>query len=236
SDQGGPVASDFIKINDVTTRVSEATPGRDAAKGTFVSACGRNEENHRNSDNFIVAPGVTNGAHHVHDYVGNRSTDGFSTNDSLAAAGTTCEGGDQSTYFWPVLRYKAKAGPDANAPGGGQDGNIGTILRPESVRLQFRGNAKSKVRAMPKFLRVITGDAKAGTNGVANAKAGWTCSGFEDRTTTKYPICPPYSRVERILDFASCWDGKNTDSANHRSHIVFPKNDGSCWKDTVAVP
>src|SRR5262249_55185413 len=130
SDQGGPVASDFIKINDVTTRVSEATPGRDAAKGTFVSACGRNEENHRNSDNFIVAPGVTNGAHHVHDYVGNRSTDGFSTNDSLAAAGTTCEGGDQSTYFWPVLRYKAKAGPDASAPGGGQDGNIGTILRP----------------------------------------------------------------------------------------------------------
>ena len=89
---------------------------------------------------------------------------------------------------------------------------------------------------MPRFLRVITGDAKALTNGPANAKAAWTCTGFENRTTTKYPICPRGSKVERILDFASCWDGKNTDSANHRAHIVFPKADGSCWNKTVAVP
>jgi Domain of unknown function (DUF1996) len=234
--EGGPLASDFINITKVTARVREATPDRDGSRGTFLSACGRNEDNHRNPDNFIVAPGVSNGAHHVHDYVGNRSTDGFSTNDSLAAAGTTCRGGDQSAYFWPVLRYRSNAGSDANAPGGGQDGNVGIILRPESVRLQFRGNAKAKVRAMPKFLRIITGDAKAGTNGVANAKAAWTCTGFEDRTTVKYPICPQGSKVERILDFASCWDGKNTDSTNHRSHVVFPRNDGSCWDKTVPVP
>jgi hypothetical protein len=201
-----------------------------------VSACGRNDNNHHNPDNFIVAPGVSNGAHHVHDYVGNLSTDGFSTDQSLAAAGTTCKGNDKSAYFWPVLRTRGKTGADVHEPGGSPDGNIGTILRPASVTLEFRGNAKSKVRAMPKFLRVITGDAKAGTNGLTNARAAWTCTGFEDRTTTKYPICPQGSRVERILDFASCWDGKNTDSTNHRSHIVFPKNDGSCWQKTVAVP
>jgi hypothetical protein len=232
----GPLASDFVNIAQVTTKARDAKPGRDASTGTFISDCGRNDDDHRNPDNFIVAPGVSNGAHHVHDYVGNKSTDGFSTDKSLAAAGTTCKGGDRSAYFWPVLRYRAKSGSDANAPGGGEDGNVGTLLRPASVRLEFRGNAKSKVRAMPAFLRVITGDAKAGTNGLANARAAWTCTGFEDRTTTKYPICPQGSRTVRILDFPSCWDGKNTDSANHRSHIVFPRNDGSCWQKTVAVP
>jgi hypothetical protein len=235
-DQGGPFASDFVSITKVTTKVREVTPGGNASKGTFVSECGRNQNNHRNSDNFIVAPGVSNGAHHVHDYVGNLSTDGFSTDSSLAAAGTTCKGNDKSAYYWPVLRVRGKAGPDANSPGGGQDGNLGTILRPASVQLEFRGNAKNKVRAMPKFMRMITGDAKAGTNGLTNAKASWTCSGFEGRTTTKYPICPQGSQVIRVLDFPSCWDGRNTDSANHRSHVVFPKNDGSCWQETVPVP
>lgn len=235
-EETGPSATDFIKIEKVTNRVRDPKSGRGASTGTFVSLCGRNEDDHRNSDNFIVAPGVSNGAHHVHDYVGNKSTDGFSTNESLAAAGTTCAGGDQSAYFWPVLRYRTKSSPDTNQPGGGPDGNIGTILRPDSVQLQFRGNADGKVHAMPKFLRVITGDAKALTNGVTNARAAWTCTGFEDRTTVKYPICPAGSKVERILDFASCWDGKNTDSANHRSHVVFPKRDGSCWPETEAIP
>jgi hypothetical protein len=235
-EETGPAATDFIKIEKVTNRVRDPKPGRGASTGTFVSLCGRNENNHRNSDNYIVAPGVSNGAHHVHDYVGNTSTDGFSTNESLAAAGTTCAGDDRSAYFWPVLRYRSKSAPDANAPGGGPDGNIGTILRPESVQLQFRGNADGKVHAMPMFLRIITGDAKALTNGVTNARAAWTCTGFEDRATVKYPICPAGSKVERILDFASCWDGKDTDSTNHRSHVVFPKSDGSCWQETEAIP
>jgi hypothetical protein len=235
-EETGPVATDFIKIEKVTNRVHDPKPGRGASTGTFVSLCGRNENNHRNSDNYIVAPGVSNGAHHVHDYVGNTSTDGFSTNESLAAAGTTCAGNDRSPYFWPVLRYRSKSAPDANAPGGGQDGNTGTILRPDSVQLQFRGNADTKVHAMPKFLRIITGDAKALTNGVTNARAAWTCTGFEDRATVKYPICPAGSKVERTLDFPSCWDGKNTDSTNHRSHVVFPKSDGSCWQETEAIP
>jgi hypothetical protein len=175
-DQGGPVASDYVNIADVTTRVKDTKPGRNASLGTFRSACGRNTNNHRNSDNFIVAPGVSNAAHQVNDYVGNLSTDGFSTQDSLRAAGTTCEGNDRSAYFWPVLRSRPEVAPDAGAPGGtsaggtapggtapgrvgGVDGNTGTILRPDTVRLEFRGNAKSTVRAMPAFLRMITGDA-----------------------------------------------------------------------------
>jgi hypothetical protein len=235
-DQGGPSRSDFVNIGSVRPNVKDVPREADASTGTFVSRCGTNGNNHRNPDNFIVAPGVTNGAQHMHDYVGNLSTDGKSTDDSLAAAGTTCERNDKSTYFWPVLRDTRGEDADKNAAGGGKDDNLGRILGLSSVKLEFRGNPTGKVVAMPKFLRVITGDAKALTNGNANVRAQWTCSGFTGRVTTKYPLCPSGSQVKRILDFPSCWDGKNTDSANHRTHIVFPDARGRCPSGTKAVP
>jgi hypothetical protein len=237
-DMGGPKASDFVDIRRVAPNVALPAPGRNASTGTFRVSCGVNDEGRHNSDNVIVAPGVVNGAHHVHDYVGNDSTSGASTDESLSAAGTTCDGGDLSTYYWPVLRQRGTVGPDADADGGGRDGNVGQILTASSAEIVYRGNPRSKVTAMPRFLRIITGDAKAFTNGPANANAKWSCTGFGNRTTTKYPLCPRGSKVLRIADFQSCWDGKNTDSANHRSHIVFqlPDNSGRCPKNTVAVP
>lgn len=232
-----PSRADFVNIRDVARRAADPRPGRNASTGTFTARCGNNENAHHNPDNHIVAPGVRNGAQHVHDYVGNLTTDGNSTDASLQRGGTTCANNDKSAYFWPVLRIRnGQAGSDANAPGGGLDGNIGQILEPSRVNLQFRGNPIAKVRAMPQFLRTVTGDAKSVTNGDANVKAAWTCSGFTNRTTTKYPLCPRGSQVLRVLDFPSCWDGKNTDSANHRTHIVFPQSNGACASGFQAVP
>ncbi len=237
--KGGPFAKDFVDIRQVRPNAQNIRPGRNASTGRFISRCGNNEEGHANPDNFIVAPGVSNGAQHMHDYVGNLSTDGFSTNESLIAAGTTCaRKDDKSAYFWPVLRIQdGKDAPDVKKPGGGLDKNIGQILPPSKVTLEFRGSPTSKVRAMPAFIRVLTGNAKAATNNGLNARAQWTCSGFTDRiSTTKYAKCPKGSQVVRISDFPSCWDGKNTDSANHRTHILFPDAKGACPAGTKAVP
>ncbi|ETK33645.1 hypothetical protein MPTA5024_23700 [Microbispora sp. ATCC PTA-5024] len=357
----GPTLEDFVDIR----QVPPGNTGVRAGRGSFTARCGRNENGHRNSDNFIVAPGVSNGAHHTHDYVGNLTTNGFSTDESLAAGGTTCRFGDKSAYFWPVLRSRAglggqasaspsarpspspstgqgrngqngqsRRGQDQNAqngqtqngqaqdgqtqngqaqngqgqnadnaqdaqdqaagqdqgtgqdqqntqdqnaqnaqgqnaqdqadqsqasqgqasrgsaqqgagdegaahadePGGAGDGNVGTILQARSVTLQFRGNPAARVVAMPRFLRLITGDAKAATNGGANARAQWSCSSFTNRFTAKYPLCPRGSQVLRVLDFPSCWDGQNTDSANHRTHVVFPGANGACPAGTKAIP
>ncbi|MEV4107610.1 DUF1996 domain-containing protein [Nonomuraea sp. NPDC049695] len=228
----GPFVQDFVDIRQVQPRQLDARIGRNGSRGSFVSQCGTNRNGHNNPDNFIVAPGVSNGAHHLHDYVGNLSTNGFSTDESLAAAGTTCQFGDKSTYFWPVLRDRKV---DVNTEDA--DGNVGQVLRARSVTLQFRGNAASRVVAMPRFLRLITGDAKAATNGGANARAAWTCTGFQNRISPdKYPLCPRGSQVVRILDFPSCWDGQNTDSANHRTHVVFPGQGGACPQGTRAIP
>ncbi|MEU7041640.1 DUF1996 domain-containing protein [Streptomyces varsoviensis] len=231
----GPAASDFVDIRGVRPNARTPRgqrPAPSGSTGSFTSRCGRNEEGHRNPDNFIVTPGVRNGAHHLHDYVGNRSTDAFSTDASLSAAGTTCDRGDKSTYFWPVLRDLTRDSAT------GEEGNVGRVLTPTSVSLTFRGSPAAKVTAMPKALRSITGDAKAFTNGTANARAQWTCTGFTDRVLTdKYPLCPRGSQVVRQLDFPSCWDGRNTDSADHRAHLAFPdRATGRCQNGLKAVP
>lgn len=234
---GGPFEDDFVAIEDVSPNVDQPDAGGDASTGTFTSVCGTNAERHQNSDNYMQAPDKVNAAQHVHDYVGNLSTDAFSNDDNLPNAGTTCAQGDESAYFWPVLRDTDQRGEDEDEDGGGLDGNFGEILQPTAVDLEFRGNPAGPVQEMPQFLRLIVGDAKAATNGdEADVQSQWTCTGFEDRTTTQYPLCPQGSNLMRVLDFPSCWDGENLDSEDHKSHIVFPDEDGSCDDDTVAVP
>ncbi|MFD7506088.1 DUF1996 domain-containing protein [Streptomyces sp. NPDC059850] len=234
----GPQKSDFVDIKKVRPNVKNPRKQAGASKGTFSSRCGRNENKKFNSDNVIVAPGVSNGAHHMHDYVGNQKNDAFATDQILATATTSCTNGDRSTHYWPVLRLQnGKNEKDVNAPGGGTEGNIGTILQPTSVQLTFRGSAVGKVAAMPKFLRIITGDAKAFTNGTANANASWSCTGFENRQLKdKYPLCPKGSNVVRTFKFQSCWDGRNADSANHRTHVAFAGANGACGKGFKAIP
>ncbi|MGW5746978.1 DUF1996 domain-containing protein [Amycolatopsis sp. NPDC003861] len=354
---GQGAADQYVDITTVQPNVKAPDRRRGASTGTFTVNCGKNENKHFNPDNFIAQPGVRNGAQHLHDYVGNLSTNADSTNESLLAAGTTCRNGDKSAYFWPVIRINrdeddepknsppssrgprpqkdgkkvadcpdvaaelpdvpeqaepavdkalgalddqvneanqqlADAGSSADAVmgslrdrraesirqlsgaigqegrqrglerlagckvGNGNDkafggqqstlqgadqnnqlpGNQGEIQRPEVAKLTFEGSPVGKVQAMPKFLRVLYGDAKVTTNGPKNARASWTCTGFEDRLIDKYPICPSGSKVERIHEFASCWDGKNIDSTNHRDHIVYPDAAGKCPSGFRAVP
>ncbi|MGP4001966.1 DUF1996 domain-containing protein [Streptomyces sp. 8N706] len=237
---GGPSPDDFVNIEDVQPNVNDAQDQGGGSTGTFSSDCGVNENGKFNSDNVIVAPGVSNGAQHMHDYVGNQANDAFASDDDLANGETTCQNQeDQSTYFWPVLRIQnGQDEQDANAPGGGQDDNIGEIQTPAQVTNEFVGNPQGDVVEMPRFLRIITGDAKAFTNGDANANASWSCTGFEDKVQLKdkYPLCPEGEQVVRTFKFQSCWDGQNIDSANHRTHVDFANEDGSCDNGFQAIP
>ncbi|AEK41075.1 hypothetical protein RAM_12925 [Amycolatopsis mediterranei S699] len=349
----------FIDINKVPAGNNvNAALKKKGAQGSFTVNCGTDADGgHQNPDNFIAQPGIKNGAQHLHDYVGNLTTNADSSLKSLLAGGTTCKNGDKSAYFWPVIRVdrgdkeaaqqknqkaqqqqKGKTGDvqqdktaqdaqDAQEQrnsqgqgGGGRSGksaqqqgdqnqngqqqqrqrnqdqqqnqqdqnkqgqnknqnqnnqdkanqdkanqdkanqnqagqaqqaadlggiqgankevgdNDGTIIEPESATLKFIGGGADNVVAMPLGLKILYGDAKQSTNGPANARPSWTCTGFEDRLTDLYPICPAGSKVERIHAFPNCWDGKNTDSANHRTHIVFANQQGKCPQGFKNVP
>ncbi len=275
--------SQFVDITKVQPNVDKPEQGRNASTGSFSVDCGKNENGHFNPDNFIAQPGIRNGAQHLHDYVGNLSTDADSNNNSLLGAGTTCRNGDESAYFWPVVRIDTEEegeqqqnkqrGGDRNQGGRDQNGdrnrqrnqgddrqgrdqnnsqdqaeldapnadnelagNDGEIQRPAVVDITFKGNAQEKVEEMPKFLRILYGDAKVTTNGPANARESWTCTGFEDRVIKQYPICPEGSDVKRVHTFPSCLDGNNIDSENHRDHIKYPDENGECANGLTAVP
>ncbi|WP_327356589.1 DUF1996 domain-containing protein [Streptomyces sp. NBC_01304] len=236
----GPAPEDFVDIKSVRPNVQLPRNQRGASRGNFTTKCGTNENGKRNPDNVIVAPGVSNGAHHMHDYVGNQANDAFASDDDLANGQTTCRNrGDRSTYYWPVLRVRTgEDESDVGADGGGKDQNTGKIQTPATVSLKFVGSPAGKVTAMPRLLRIITGDAKAFVNGNANANASWSCTGFENRQLKdKYPLCPDGSKVVRTFRFQSCWDGRNTDSANHRTHVAFadPRS-GACPQGFKAIP
>ena len=235
----GPVAADFVDISTVQPNAPKPGARGGGSKGSFTTSCGVNADGLFNSDNVIVAPGVTNGAHHFHDYVGNQSNDAFASDEDLANAETTCENeGDKSSYFWPVVRLQNGTDEkDAASPGGATEGNAGEIVTPKQVTMSFEGSRRGEVTAMPKLLRIITGDAKAFVNGPANANASWSCTGFEDRQLKdKYPLCPQGSDVVRTFKFQSCWDGRNIDSANHRTHVAFADAEGACANDFKAIP
>ncbi|MFI0963634.1 DUF1996 domain-containing protein [Streptomyces sp. NPDC021080] len=237
----GPLATDFVDITKVQPNVAaKPAVGAAGSRGVFTSSCGTNANKKFNTDNVIVAPGVTNGAHHLHDYVGNQSNDAFATNDTFAAAKTTCANqGDKSTYYWPVVRIQNGTQDfDQNNLGGGKELNVGAIQQVRQAQIKFVGSPTSKVVAMPKFLRIITGDAKTTTNGLANANAHWSCTGFENKVqlTQQYPICPRGSTVVRTFAFQSCWDGVNADSANHRTHVAFADAQGNCANGFKAIP
>lgn len=227
--------SDFVDIADVDPNGGEfGEGGRRLSGGSYSVDCGVSD--HNNSDNYMAAPGKRNGAQHVHDYVGNESTDANSDADSLEQAGTSCVNGDQSTFFWPVLRDLNGTGPDVGEDGGSLDGNRGAILRPESARLSFHGHGDEPVEPMPTHLMMIMGNAKQGAQGGENANAKYTCTGQEERVTDKYPICGAGSNLVRILDYPSCWDGQNLESENFRDHVAFTDEDGNCADGFTPIP
>ncbi|MFE2288175.1 DUF1996 domain-containing protein [Streptomyces sp. NPDC059443] len=233
----GPAPGDYVDIREVPPSLAEPhQDGPDASAGRMSVECGRNAEGHYNEDNLVVSPGLRSGAHHTHAYVGNLSTDAFSTDASLDAAATSCTGGDRSTYYWPVLRRTDRPGTHPHEGSAGH-GNAGEILPEASVSVEFLGSPVSKVVAMPRFLNAMTGDAVAYTADTdADVRARWGCSGSPDRSTTRYPRCPAGERLTRTLTFPSCWNGLDTTSPGHRSHLLFPAAGGVCPQGTFPVP
>jgi hypothetical protein len=234
----GPTGADYVDITSVPRSAPPPKPIAGAATGSFTEQCGTDADGrHRNPDNVVAAPREPGAAHHVHDYAGNLSTDAFSTDASLAAAGTTCTDGDRSTFYWPVVRLLGEQGADAHAVGGGADGNLGRIITASSAVIKFVGSPVGNVVPMPEFLRVGAGDPKALTDGhAAEAAPKWTCTGYTDRVTRLYPLCPAGSDVLRVFDFPSCWNGTTLDSPTHTTHIVSAASNGTCPHGTFPVP
>jgi len=181
----------------------------------FISVCGFS---HRAPDDPIKYPGQP-GASHDHSFVGNTSTNAFSTLASLHKAGTTCQRrGDTAAYWMPTL-YVA-----------------GTPVPPSQATIYYQRTASKPLRPFPQGLKMIAGNYMAGRpQGLL--VTFWDCGDLVDvRRSSAVPTCPSGSSLRLRVNFPDCWNGKSLDSPNHKSHMAYSVG-GRCPRGhPVAVP
>ncbi len=138
---------------------------------------------------------------HLHDFFGNRSTDSSLTYSSMTAGGTTCAiPGDTAGYRVPTL--------------------LGSDGLPVQAVTSFSYYKNKPVRygttvPFPPDYRVIAG-------GVGTfPKVYWDC--FSKGGQFDYPPACGDDYTVAQIHFPNCWDGKNIDSPDHRSHVAYRK-------------
>jgi Domain of unknown function (DUF1996) len=183
----------------------------------FVSACGFS---HRLPDDPIVHPRHT-GMSHDHTFVGNTTTNAFSTRASLLKGSSTCRRpGDTAAYWMPTLLQN------------------GQPVEPLGATIYYRRRTLDPVRAFPPGLKMIAGDAKA-TTPQDRRVTFWNCgaaSGMPPSATV--PTCPDgrMSGLRLHVTFPSCWNGTQHDTADHQSHMAYPMRGRCPATHPVAVP
>jgi len=170
---------------------------------------------HMAFDDPIVYPGRP-GAAHLHTFFGNTGTNAASTEQSIRDTGnSTCLGGtiNRTAYWVPSMIDTSTGKPIA------PDGSIfyykqGYTLAPSSV-----------IQPMPAGLRMIAGDptsSKPGSPGIRFKCIGGP-NNSSDQEGTEIPNCEVGAAVNQEIFFPQCWDGKNLDSPDHRSHMSYPQ-------------
>jgi hypothetical protein len=171
-------------------------------------------------DDPIVFPGQP-GKSHLHMFFGNTGINANSTAASIKSTGNgTCKGGtlNRTGYWTPAM----------------VDTKTGSIVMPDEATIYYKTgyNMDPKtIKPMPDGLRMIAGDSKAtaaqwfGPQQIVT----WIClngSGSSKGAAT-IPNCRPGDAVRLTVIFPQCWDGKNLDSPNHKSHMTYPNYNSS---------
>jgi hypothetical protein len=93
----------------------------------------------------------------------------------------------------------------------------------------------SRVRAFPRDLRIIAGNARE-RGRVPGAPNVWSCQGTGAESSPSVVRCPAGHPLELILNFPDCWDGRRSDSPGHQSHMAYSAAGACPSSHPVAVP
>jgi Domain of unknown function (DUF1996)/Carbohydrate binding module (family 6) len=180
---------------------------------------------HSRPDDPIIFPGLP-GASHMHTFLGNRSTDAYSTTGTLLAnAGTTCRPApDLSAYWIPTLYENGRA------------------IEPKDVVVYYgsRLTDPSPTVPFPQGFRMIAGDARRQAPTPAGSVNAFYCAGpggeIGRSADGNWPVCAPTATLMFHLVFQDCWDGEHLDSPTHQGHVSY-SYDGTCRGGfPVAIP
>jgi hypothetical protein len=174
---------------------------------------------HFGADDPIVKPNLP-GASHMHAFYGNTSTNASSSETTLLANSSTCLRGfsdtDHSGYWIPALYRQTSAGSLQQISGSGKD---------LSITVYYRGGGAQTVTPFPQGLKMIAGDATATSPQPTNI-VHWSCkidgTATKEQASAAIPSCQSGQSLHSTITFPSCWNGKNLDSADHKSHMAYP--------------
>ncbi len=196
--------------------------------GAFRFICGAGQLSY---DDPIMYPGQP-GKAHLHQFYGNLNANANSTYSSLRSSGdSTCNfvgNGNAvncSAYWMPAML----------------DGK-GNAVRPDWVIIYYKQRPVTdpvvsdpanpsyigKAIPLPNGLRFIYGWDPTGVNSARTGAAYFNCQGPSARAghypdlPTALANCPAGNQLGAIIEAPSCWDGKNLDSPDHRSHVAYP--------------
>jgi hypothetical protein len=179
------------------------TPAAARADGIFVADCAFS---HRAANDPIVYHGMPRSSH-MHDFVGNGSTNASSTPRSLRRSTGNCvPAGDRSGYWTPTLYRQGRA------------------VKPVQVQVYYQDFFRyGRVLPFPPGLRIVAGrpDAMGPQPGVVR----WTCRQDQGPGDAQVPSCGS-SFVTLRITFPDCWDGRRLDSPDHRSHMAYNRANG----------
>jgi hypothetical protein len=183
----------------------------------FVGSCAFS---HMAMDDPIVYPGQP-GASHDHSFVGNTTTNAFSTLQTLRAGSTTCRrAGETAAYWMPTLLLN------------------GQMVAPSGATIYYRRKTLTRVRAFPAGFKMIAGD-KSATSPQGMQITFWNCGAAAGvPASTAVPTCPNTGgqSLRLHVNFPSCWDGQGLDSADHKSHMAYAVRGACPASHPVAVP
>ncbi|GAW01318.1 wsc domain-containing protein [Lentinula edodes] len=180
----------------------------------------------------ILSPGAVSG--HTHSVVGGSNFGMNITTDSLRDSECTSMPieEDKSNYWYPHLYFQTDRS------------QLWTWAMSCTYYL-FNDAADGQpntVQAFPDNFRMISGDMTLRSyneSSYAQQAVTFLCLDFNG-VSTKYNMLPPVSCPSGLraqINFPMCWDGKNLDSADHKSHVAFPSggpDSGTC--DDPAFP
>ena len=168
----------------------------------FVESC---RFSHQAPDDPIVFPGEP-GASHQHTFVGNRTTDAFSTFGSLRSARTSCARADDTAAYWVPALYQGASivlparGDDLLPARHGLPGHDVPERAADDRRRRGRDEPAGHARDVLE-LRAALGRPTVERRADLSAGRG--------------------SSLRLHVRFPSCWDGRRLDSPDHKSHMAY---------------
>uniref|UniRef100_A0A486XPJ7 Putative secreted protein n=1 Tax=Rheinheimera sp. BAL341 TaxID=1708203 RepID=A0A486XPJ7_9GAMM len=199
---------------------------------------------HSGYNDPIVYPGQKDAAH-LHRFYGNTLLDENSDITSLFTSGeSSCQGNElnRSAYWVPALLaplYDLQTNERQVDEQGEPAWQIvpAVVGNDDEAHEVFYYSAGvddlSSIQPIPLGLKMIAGSAM-GMPGMEQDTSivRWHCQSWESsdasnpRWSSSIPECVAPDRLRMDIFFPSCWNGTDLDSADHKSHLAYPVNNG----------